>query len=117
MTGLQPLDILFASPQLGRLCHDDKLAKRTLGPDSARKLRARLDDLKAAANMAVCKTLPGRFHPLNRDREGEYSMSLAGGQRLVFEPVAAPTPTLVDGSIDLGKIVTIRVVYAGDYHD
>src|SRR5690606_18199606 len=111
------LDILFATPQLDRLCHDDKLAKRTLGPDSARKLRTRLDDLKAAANMAVCKALPGRFHPLNRDREGEYSVSLAGGHRLVFKPVATLMPTLVDGSIDLGKVATIRVVYVGDYHD
>jgi plasmid maintenance system killer protein len=111
------LDILFASPDLEKLCHDEKLAKRAHGDDVAKKLRSRLDDLRAAPNMAVCSTLPGKFHPLTKDRKGQYAVWLDKAMRLAFEPVARPKPVLPDGSIDLGRIATIRVVFIGNYHD
>jgi toxin HigB-1 len=111
------LDILFASPDLDKLCNDGKVATRTHGADVAKRLRTRLDDLRAAANMAVCPTLPGKFHALVGDRKGQYAVWLSKAIRLVFEPVAEPVPTLPDGSIDQGQITTIRVAYIGNYHD
>ena len=111
------MDILFASTDWEVLCHDDRLSKRALGRDSALKLHSRLDDLRAAVNLAACPSLPGKFHALDRDRKGQYAMSLARGYRLVFEPVAELVPVLPGGSIDLGNITTIRVVYIGNYHD
>jgi toxin HigB-1 len=111
------LDILFASKKLEQLCHDDKLATRTYGAPSARKLRARLDDLIAAGNLAYAPKLPGRFHGLTGDRAGQYSLDLQGGCRLVFEPADEPLPLRADGTLDLAKVTTIRVVCVGDYHD
>jgi proteic killer suppression protein len=111
------LDILFGSKKLERLCHDDKLATRTYGASSARKLRARLDDLIAAANLAYGPKLPGRFHGLAGDRAGQYSLDLHGGYRVVFEPANRPLPLTADGTLDLSKVTTIKVVYVGDYHD
>jgi proteic killer suppression protein len=67
--------------------------------------------------MAACPTLPGKFHPLTGDRKGQFAVWLTKAVRLVFEPVAEPMPRLKDGSFDLGKIATVRVVYIGNYHD
>jgi toxin HigB-1 len=111
------LDILFGSKKLEQLCHDDKLATRTYGTPSARKLRARLDDLIAAANLGYAPRLPGRFHGLTGDRAGQYSLDLHGGCRLVVEPANEPLPLRADGTLDLSKVTAIKVAYVGDYHD
>jgi toxin HigB-1 len=111
------LDILFRSKKLEQLCHDDKLATRTLGAPSARKLRTRLDDLVAAANLGYAQKLPGRFHALSGDRVGRFALDLHGGCRLVVEPANEPLPSRPDGALDLSKVTAIRVVYVGDYHE
>jgi proteic killer suppression protein len=111
------LDILFASKKLEQLCHDEKLATRTLGAPSARKLRARLDDLIAAANLDYMRKLPGRFHGLSKNRTGQFALDLQGGCRLVLEPANGPLPKRPDGTLDLTKVTTIKVVEIGDYHD
>lgn len=111
------MDILFRSRKLRELCHDDALATRTFGPESARKLRARLDDLAALANLSLARRLPGRFHPLTADRAGQYAVDLHGGHRLALEPAGDSIPTLPDGSLDLSAVTAIRVVYIGNYHD
>ena len=111
------MDILFASKKLGQLCHDDKIATRTLGAPSARKLRARLDDLIAAANLDYMRKLPGRFHGLSKERAGQFALELRGGCRLVLEAANDPLPKRSDSALDLSKVTTIRVVYVGDYHD
>jgi proteic killer suppression protein len=111
------LDILFASKNLELLCHDEKLATRTLGAPSAKKLRARLDDLIAAANLGYAPKLPGRFHGLTGDRDGQYSLDLHRGGRLVLKPANEPLTTRPDSTLDLSKVTIIRVVFIGDYHD
>ena len=111
------MDILFGSRKLGELCHDDTLATRTFGHESARKLRTRLDDLAALANLGLAHRLPGRFHPLIRDRAGQYALDLHGAHRLVFEPAGDSIAALPDGSRDLAAVTVIRIVYIGNYHD
>lgn len=87
------------------------------GPEVAARLPVRLDDLRAAQNMALCAVLPGKFHALTKDRRGQFAVWLTRAVRLVFEPVAEPMPRRVDGSIDMSRITTVRVVYIGNYHD
>lgn len=111
------MDILFASKKLEQLCHDEKVGTRTLGAPSARKLRTRLDDLIAAANLDYMRKLPGRFHGLSKERAGQFALDLHGGCRLVLEPASSPLPKRSDGTLDLTKVTTIRVVEVGDYHD
>lgn len=109
------LDILFSTAQLEKLCNEEKQAVRKLGPDCARKLRARLNNLEFAAN--VTELVAGDPHPLVGDRLGEFSVGLAGGKRLVFEPGHDPVPRRPDGGIDWGSVTTVRIVWIGDYHD
>jgi len=90
---------------------------RALGVPSARKLRARLDDLIAAANLGYALRLPGHFHHLSKERTGQFALELHGGCRLVVAPVKKPLPSRTGGALDLSKVTIIRVVYVGDYHD
>jgi proteic killer suppression protein len=109
------MDISFADAHLTALCEQERLAKRQLGALCAKKLRTRLADLGAAANVA--ELVAGRPHPLAGDRLGQFAVSLAGGVRLVFEPSHNPIPRSDDGMIDWRYVTKIRIVYIGDYHD
>lgn len=113
------MDILYHSKQLEKLCNEGNAAIRKLGPDSARKLRARLSELDAAAN--VMELQIGKPHPLQGDRLGQFSLALAGGARLVFEPADEPVPCKADSGADSGvdwsAVTRVRIVYIGDYHD
>ena len=88
---------------------------RQLDPASARKLRSRLDDLCAVAN--VTELVAGRPHPLKHDRHGQFAVELQGGHRLVFEPSRQPPPERVDGGIDWQSVDDVTIVYIGDYHE
>lgn len=109
------LDILFANDRLRALCNDDRKAKKELGAAGAKKLRARLDDLEAAACLEVMRPLPGHCHELKHDRAGELAVYLDGGCRLGFRP-CEPVPRKPDGGLDWTKVTSIEVVYVGDYH-
>lgn len=107
------VDILFASKNLERLCLDDSLARRALGNLCAQKLRARLDDLRAAVNLGYAPQLPGRFHPLQVDSQQYFALHLVAGRRLVIEPVCDPGPELKDGSWNLSQVTAVRVMEIG----
>lgn len=117
LTGVVWLDILFKSAGLKSLCHDDRLAKRTLGGISAAKLRSRLDDLVAASTLGYAQSLPGRFHALARATGHAFAFVLSDKCLLVFEPANDPVPLLADGSVELTAITIIRVVYVGDSYN
>jgi proteic killer suppression protein len=111
-----PIEILFPTADLQRLCEQQKVAVRRLGPESARKLRTRLADLLAAS--AVGDLVAGHPHPLKGDRAGQFAVSLAGAHRLVFEPANDPMPrSQQEGAIDWARVTRVRVVFVGDYHD
>ncbi|MFV8753182.1 type II toxin-antitoxin system RelE/ParE family toxin [Nannocystaceae bacterium ST9] len=108
------MDILFKTDDLRLLCSSEHEAKRRLGAPSARKLRARLEDLAAAVR--VTDLIAGRPHPLKGDRLGEFALDLHGGCRLVFEPAIEPIPTK-DGVTDWSQVMSVRMTFIGDYHD
>ena len=104
------MDILFVSENLERLCLDDALARRAWGDVCAQKLRARLDDLRAAVNLGYAPRLPGRFHPLPVESPQYFALHLDTGHLLVLEPVCARLLNLKDGSQNLSQITSVRVM-------
>ena len=92
------MDIEFGDSKLKKLSEDRRVAARKLGADSARRLGTRLSEIQAASN--VGELFAGKPHPLTGDREGEFAVSLSGGDRLVFVPNDNPTPTTDSGHID-----------------
>ena len=65
----------------------------------------------------VGELFAGKPHPLTGDRDGEFAVSLAGGHRLVFVPNDHQTPKTDTGHIDWPKVSSVKVIFAGDYHD
>jgi proteic killer suppression protein len=65
----------------------------------------------------VRELVAGRPHPLKGDRAGQLALDLAGGKRLVFEPIEDPIPQHQDGNIDWSKVTQVCIVFVGDYHD
>jgi proteic killer suppression protein len=109
------MEIRFENKKLQGLCECGDDAARKLGAGSARKLRSRLADLKAAG--AVSELVAGRPHPLCHDRAGQFSVDLAGGQRLVFSPRHELIPRYANGGIDWSQVTIVQIEYIGDYHD
>jgi proteic killer suppression protein len=109
------MEVRFESERLRELCQQQRVAERRLGTVCARKLQARLVELRTAT--AVAELASGRPHPLAGDRAGEFALDLEGGRRLVFVPDDDPVPSRDDGSIDWSQVTIIRIVFIGDYHD
>lgn len=105
----------FAKPELRDICENFRAATKTLGAESARKLRSRLADIDAAES--VSELVAGKPHPLKGTRAGQLSISLAGGMRLVIEPANDPIPKKNDGSVDWAQVTKVRVIEIEDYHD
>lgn len=109
------MDIRFADKKLQDLCERVGVADRKLGPASARKLRNRLADLRAA--MIVSDLVAGRPHPLKGSRAGQFGLDLARGDRIVFSVANVPVPVTAGGAINWSQVTLIRIEYVGDYHD
>jgi hypothetical protein len=97
------------------MCHHHEIALRTLQPAVVHRLRARLDDLSAAASLGYAAKLPGRFRALAVD--GQFALQLHAGFQLVITPAEKPAPRNADGSLNLDEISTIVVVSIGKAHD
>lgn len=109
------MEVSFEDDALRELCTSERLATRKLGSNSARKLKARLADLKAVGS--VLKLPAGKPHALNGNRAGQYAVSLAGGCRLVLAPNHKPIPRTQDGGTDWAAVNMVKIIEIGDYHD
>ena len=110
------MKIDFLDLRFRALCHDKRLATKAYGSESAKKLKARLDDLDAAQCMDVMRTLPGHWEELKRDRAGQFSARLHGGLRLIVKPQKQPPPTKPDGGLDWLAIDSLYILEVLDYH-
>jgi proteic killer suppression protein len=110
------VDILFATKRLAKQCASDRIRAKAFGGETAKVLRRRLDQLRAADDLAVMRTLPGRCHELTGDRKGELAVDLRGPYRLVFEPAANHPPTKEDGGLDWSRVTAVRILEVEDYH-
>ena len=109
------MELAFLTADLKRICEDSRHAQKIIGAPSAKRLRARLADLVAAKRLAEVRA--GRPHPLKGDRAGQFSLDLAGGQRLLFVPFDDPLPRQLDGALDWPNVCCARVVFIGDHHE
>ena len=91
--------------------------KKACGPENAKKLQTRLDDLVDAQSMDDMRNLPGHWEELKNDRAGQFSARLHGGLRLIVKPQKQPPPTKPDGGLDWRAIDSIHILELVDYHD
>lgn len=111
------MDIVFENNKLQKECNDQRLLEKNHGKDRAKRIRRRLDDLRAANVLEDMRNLPGRCHELLHDCSGQLSLDLDHPYRLIFEPADEPIPTKPDGGIDRNKITAVTIIGVRDTHD
>jgi plasmid maintenance system killer protein len=110
------MDITFASEKLKRQLSDAKQLQKAFG-DRAKRVRLRLDFLKAAPALAdVPVTPPTRRHELSGNWTGHFAVDVTANDRLIFRPANEPVPLKEDGGIDLMKVTAIEITAVEDYH-
>lgn len=77
---------------------------------------ARLADLEAAGSLEDFRHLPGGCHELGGDRDGQLSLKLPGGKRLIIRPSENPAPMKPDGGLAWSAVEAIEIVEIVDYH-
>lgn len=111
------MDIVFKNQKFKKECNNQRLLQKQHGQIRAKRIRQRLDDLRAADVLEDMRNLPGRCHELRGDRAGQLSLDLDHPYRLIFEPANDPIPLKPDGGIDWKKVTTIRIIGVEDTHE
>jgi len=104
------MKIRFSSEKFGKICNRQELLVRKYGPERAKRIRRRVDDLDAAATLEDFRFLPGRCHELTGDLEGLLSLDLDGPYRLYFRPAHDPPPAKPDGGLDWARITKVQLI-------
>lgn len=111
------MQVGFSDSRTQDLFNSSRELARKFGPENARVIRRRLDDLRAAPSLEEARKLPGRLEELKGDHKAQCSMRLSGAYRLIFRPTANPLPTKPDGGLDWPQIRAITVLGVENYHD
>lgn len=111
------MDILFQDHKLEKLFNNDSLLFRKYGTVCAKLLKRRLDELRAAENLEILRSLPqARCHELKGDRAGTLAVNAEHPYRLIFEPAHDSVPKKPDGGLDWTQVTIVRVLSVEDYH-
>jgi len=111
------MNIVFKSVKFERECNRQALLVRHHGLQRAKSIRRRLDDLRAAPNLATMQFLPGRCHELKGNRAGQLSIDLDGPYRLIFRVANIPVPAKGDGGLDWLGVTSIEILDVEDTHE
>jgi proteic killer suppression protein len=112
------MDIIFKDQKFEEQYNNQKLLVRKHGTDMAKRIRRRLDDLRAVSVLEDMRSLfPGRCHELRHNRAGQLSLDLVHPYRLIFEPANDPIPKKPDGGIDWTQVTAIRILGIDDTHE
>lgn len=109
--------ILFEDSDFQEECNNFKRSKKRQGEHRAKKIRQRLDDLRAATVLKDMKSLPGRCHELVGDHKGQLSLDVDHPHRLLFVPFDNPPSLKPDGGIDWTQVHVIKILGIEDTHD
>lgn len=109
------MNIDYKNNKLKKILNNASLIKKEYGT-MAKKVSQRMEQLKAADNLAVLMTLPVNCHALKGGRAGEWAVDISGNYRLIFEINHNPIPIKNDRSIDTILVTDIRILETTDYH-
>jgi proteic killer suppression protein len=110
------LQISFAKRQLQKACERHRSLQKEHGNACAKKIAARLADLRAASSLEDFRHLPGGCHELGGKRKGQLALKLPDGKRLIIRPSENPAPTKEGGGLDWSAVEAIEVIEIADYH-
>ncbi len=112
------MNVVFKGSKLRKLANERKKLIRKYGPETAKVIGRRLDQLRAADSLDdLPKIGRGRCHELKGDRDGTLSLDLVHPLRLIFEPANAPIPIKDGGGLDWESVTSVRILEVTDTHE
>ena len=110
--------ITYKNNKLEKEFCDIKLLRRRWGEEQANLIARRLEELKAADNLEVLRTLPQlKAHELKGDRAEQISLDVKQPYRLLIVPDHEETPRKQDGGLDWQEITKVKILGVEDTHD
>jgi proteic killer suppression protein len=100
------LEITFNTRELRNICEDESLATQTLGSDTAKALKNRLADIRAAD--IISDVLAGQ--PSLDKNTDCYHFELANGHKLIVKPSHVTERTNTDGTTDWKRVHRVQVI-------
>lgn len=73
-------------------------------------------EIKNAENLAVLIRIIGKHHSLVEDRKGQFSCSLSGNVRLIYEPADDPLPLDENKMLVYSDVQSVVIIEIKDYH-
>ncbi|SRR6266571_8844072 len=111
------MQVEFPDARTQALLNAGRELTRAFGPQCARLIRRRLDDLRAIPSIGDAWGLPGRLEELKGERKGQLSIRLVGALRLILRPSRNPLPIKAGGGIDWKQIRAVTILGVENYHD
>ncbi|MDQ2731430.1 MAG: killer suppression protein [Armatimonadota bacterium] len=99
-----------------KVCSASKEQITEFGPERAKRLRRRLDQMRASPSLAVFRLVHPRCHSLIGNRAGQWSADLDGPYRLLFEIADEPLPVDDNGGINFNEVQKVRILDVTDTH-
>lgn len=110
------MEISYKNKKLEKQLTEPKELQKKFG-ELARKIKQRLQELSAAENLAVMRTIPAaRCHELKGSREGELAVDVSVNYRIIFQPNQEPIPLKEDGGLDWEAVIKVQINEITDYH-
>jgi len=110
------MKLTYKTKKLEKKLTDDIELIKAYGT-SAKKIRQRILELKAAEHLGVIATLPAlRLHPHKGKNKGLWSIDIHKNWRILFELDHEPIPKKEDGSIAIQEITIIKITSIEDPH-
>lgn len=108
------MEIYFEDARLLELASDEKKAIQKLGKIQARLFFKRLESLYIASSPSELNHLPGNFHLLKHERQGQWACNLKHPYRLIFEI------SCIEKDNEIQKVATncncVIIIEIIDYH-
>ena len=110
------MNIAFKNKKLQTALTDAREMQKQYG-NMAKKVAQRMEQLRAAPNLAVMQSYQAaRCHLLKGDRNEQWAIDISGNYRMIFEINQSPVPQQKDGSINTLKVTDIMIIETTDYH-
>jgi proteic killer suppression protein len=109
--------IFFRTKKLQKICENYKQASKKWGPEAARRLVRRLEQIKASSNLKIFMLVHRRCHHLTGNRKGQYAADLKHPGRLIFYPCDEEAGIIDESAIDPESISAVLIYEVLDYHD
>ncbi|SHF12141.1 proteic killer suppression protein [Tissierella praeacuta DSM 18095] len=108
--------VVIKNKKLEKIINDRNKLIRKYGPENAKLIIRRLNELKAADSLGIIVEYRiGRCHSLSGDLNGKYALDLDHPDRLIIKPVFEANTDF--SKLDLYEVKEVIIEEVKDYHD